>query len=67
MTYPLGFSCECGLFLHVSSYFRTGVPFSYYTGLSTSSPVRLAKHMDEDGYKGLEGIPLRRQESMRLP
>ncbi|XP_058007084.1 probable magnesium transporter NIPA4 isoform X1 [Hevea brasiliensis] len=32
--------------------------------VSTSLPVRLPKHTEEDGY-GAEGIPLRRQESLR--
>lgn len=37
-----------------------------FTGLSTSLSMRLSKHIEEDGF-GQEGIPLRRQESLRLP
>ncbi|XP_031253893.1 probable magnesium transporter NIPA4 isoform X2 [Pistacia vera] len=36
------------------------------TGLTTSMSLRLPKHADEDGF-GSEGIPLRRQDSMRTP
>jgi hypothetical protein len=35
------------------------------TGLSTSLSMRLSKHSEEDGVNGAEGIPLRRQESLR--
>ena len=34
------------------------------TGLSSSMSLRLSKHSEEDGLNG-EGIPLRRQESLR--
>jgi len=34
-------------------------------GLQTSLSIRLPKHSEEDGFDGGEGIPLRRQESMR--
>lgn len=36
------------------------------TGLTTSMSLRLPKHTDEDGFRS-EGIPLKRQDSMRTP
>lgn len=37
------------------------------TGSTTCLPIRLPKHAEEDGFIGAEGIPLRRQESLRSP
>ncbi|KAG7031035.1 putative magnesium transporter NIPA4, partial [Cucurbita argyrosperma subsp. argyrosperma] len=34
---------------------------------SAGNSLRLSKHADEDGFSGAEGIPLRRQDSLRLP
>lgn len=54
-------------FTRLVFYFESNIQFSNLTGISTSSPIRLTKHMEEDEYNGLEGIPLRRQEATRLP
>ncbi|XP_023542962.1 probable magnesium transporter NIPA4 [Cucurbita pepo subsp. pepo] len=57
----------CGFVTILSGTFLLHKTKDMVDGLSTSSPIRLPKHIDEDRYNGLEGIPLRRQESMRLP
>lgn len=36
-------------------------------GMQTSLPIRLPKHSEDDHYGDNEGIPLRRQESLRTP
>ncbi|XP_022957533.1 probable magnesium transporter NIPA4 isoform X1 [Cucurbita moschata] len=55
----------CGFVTILSGTFLLHKTKDMVDGASTSSPIRLAKHVEEDGYNGLEGIPLRRQESMR--
>ncbi|XP_038877842.1 probable magnesium transporter NIPA4 [Benincasa hispida] len=57
----------CGFVTILSGTFLLHKTKDMVDGISTSSPIRLPKHMEEDEYNGLEGIPLRRQESMRLP
>ncbi|KAE8648654.1 probable magnesium transporter NIPA4 [Cucumis sativus] len=57
----------CGFVTILSGTFLLHKTKDMVDGVSTSSPIRLTKHMEEDEYNGLEGIPLRRQEAMRLP
>lgn len=56
----------CGFVTILSGTFLLHKTKDLSDGLSTSLSMRLSKHMEEDGF-GQEGIPLRRQESLRLP
>ncbi|XP_034701937.1 probable magnesium transporter NIPA4 isoform X2 [Vitis riparia] len=56
----------CGFVTILSGTFLLHKTKDLSDGLSTSLSMRLSKHIEEDGF-GQEGIPLRRQESLRLP
>ncbi|KAG2396363.1 magnesium transporter [Vigna angularis] len=55
----------CGFVTILSGTFLLHKTKDMADGLQTSPSIRLAKHSEEDGFDGGEGIPLRRQESMR--
>ncbi|KAH1204381.1 putative magnesium transporter NIPA4 [Glycine max] len=57
----------CGFVTILSGTFLLHKTKDMADGLQTSLSIRLPKHSEEDGFDGGEGIPLRRQESMRLP
>ncbi|KAK9286458.1 hypothetical protein L1049_014855 [Liquidambar formosana] len=54
----------CGFVTILSGTFLLHKTKDMSDGLSTSLPMRVSKHAEEDGF-GSEGIPLRRQESLR--
>ncbi|CAL9750085.1 unnamed protein product [Musa acuminata subsp. burmannicoides] len=56
----------CGFVTILSGTFLLHRTKDMADGLSSSMSGRLPKHTDEDGYS-LEGIPLRSQDSFRLP
>ncbi|RWW57451.1 hypothetical protein BHE74_00035760 [Ensete ventricosum] len=56
----------CGFVTILSGTFLLHRTKDMADGLSPSMSGRLSKHSDEDGYS-LEGIPLRSQDSFRLP
>ncbi|ESW20544.1 hypothetical protein PHAVU_006G218000 [Phaseolus vulgaris] len=55
----------CGFVTILSGTFLLHKTKDMADGLQTSISIRLPKHSEEDGFDGGEGIPLRRQESMR--
>ncbi|KAG7015012.1 putative magnesium transporter NIPA4 [Cucurbita argyrosperma subsp. argyrosperma] len=57
----------CGFVTILSGTFLLHKTKDMADGPSASLSIRLSKHAEEDGFSGGEGIPLRRQESSRLP
>ncbi|XP_044460760.1 probable magnesium transporter NIPA4 isoform X2 [Mangifera indica] len=56
----------CGFVTILSGTFLLHKTKDMGDGLTTSMSLRLPKHTDEDGFRS-EGIPLKRQDSMRTP
>ncbi|CAF2139465.1 unnamed protein product [Brassica napus] len=56
----------CGFVTILSGTFLLHRTKDMVEGSPVILPVRISKHADEDGFES-EGIPLRRQESLRLP
>lgn len=52
---------------HVTNVEFQSITLQIDTGPAANLSIRLSKHAEEDGFSGGEGIPLRRQESSRLP
>lgn len=57
----------CGFVTILSGTFLLHKTKDMADGLQSSLSIRLPKHSEEDGFDDGEGIPLRRQESMRSP
>ncbi|XP_022136459.1 probable magnesium transporter NIPA4 [Momordica charantia] len=57
----------CGFVTILSGTFLLHKTKDMADGSGGSISTRLSKHAEEDGFNGAEGIPLRRQESSRLP
>ncbi|KAJ1385690.1 Magnesium transporter NIPA [Sesbania bispinosa] len=57
----------CGFVTILSGTFLLHKTKDMADGFQTSLSIRLPKHSEEDGFDDGEGIPLRRQESMRSP
>ncbi|XP_038884194.1 probable magnesium transporter NIPA4 isoform X2 [Benincasa hispida] len=57
----------CGFVTILSGTFLLHKTKDMVDGPATSLSIRLSKHAEEDGFSGGEGIPLRRQESSRMP
>ncbi|CAO2829938.1 unnamed protein product [Amaranthus hypochondriacus] len=57
----------CGFVTILSGTFLLHKTKDLSDGLSSCLPVKLSKHIGENGFEDSEGIPLRRQDSMRSP
>ncbi|XP_050942871.1 probable magnesium transporter NIPA4 isoform X2 [Cucumis melo] len=57
----------CGFVTILSGTFLLHKTKDMVDGPAANLSIRLSKHAEEDGFSGGEGIPLRRQESSRLP
>ncbi|KAF7803596.1 putative magnesium transporter NIPA4 [Senna tora] len=57
----------CGFVTILSGTFLLHKTKDMVDGLQTTLPIKLPKHSEDDGFGDGEGIPLRRQESLRAP